>query len=288
MPKNRSSFTSQIFASVLKKGKKPPEACKNRQKKKQPNMTMIMIPPSQPPSQRLSPSNADASAARLSGLNVADGKPHSVKHHPPSTTRTKSSPNLLRFNPQVRVRYIPSLDDFSLQEHKDTWYSKDDCMYMRRREKRVTRELSRQVGVSHNNDQERLFRRVSFTQRTLGLQTKEERGARCQHIQVVQFLVLYEQERHGDPERLAWIYSQITLESAQQARDRGISVEVVLRNVELGLDNSHHRGRQSCVDSLPRSRNSNMRHRRWSADSSSSSSLSPLRDTAIIPTRVVH
>jgi hypothetical protein len=251
-------------------------------------MTMIMIPPSQPPSQRLSPSNADTSAPRLSGVNVADGKPHSVQHRAASTTRTKSSPVLLRFNPQVRVRYVPSLDDFSPQEHMDTWYSRDDCVYIRRREHRKMRELSRQESVSHKNDQERLLRRVSLTQRVLGLQTSKERDARCQHIRVVQFLVLYEQERHGDPERLAWIYSQITLESAQQARDRAMSVEAALRNVDLGSDSSHHRGRPVCVDSRPSCRNSNMRYRRWSADSSSSSSLSPDRDTAIIPTRVVH
>jgi hypothetical protein len=253
-------------------------------------MKMIMTPPSQRSSQRLSSSNADTSAARLSGLNVAEGTPHSVQHHLSSTTRTKSSPILLRFNPQVRVRYIPSLDEFSPQEHMDTWYSRDDCMDIRRREHRVMRELStgRQVGVSHKNDQERLLRRVSLTQRVLGLQTRKEHDARCQHIQVVQFLVLYEQARHKDPERLAWFYSQITLESAQQARDRGMSVEVVLRNVDLGLDSSHHRGRPLCVDSLSSSRNSNMRHQRWSADSSSSSSLSPVRDTAIIPTKLVH
>jgi hypothetical protein len=248
-------------------------------------MPTIMIPPSQPPSQRLSPSIADSSVARLSGMNLANGKPHSVQHHPPSTTRTKSSPNLLRFNPQVRVRYVPSLDDFSPQEHLDTWYSRGDCLHIRRREHRVMRELSRQVGVSHKNDQEGLFCGVSLTQRVLGLQTSEEHDARCQHIRVAQFLVLYEQERHGDPERLAWIYSQITLESAQQARHRGMSVEIVLRNVDLCLDSSLHRGRPVRVDSLPSSRNSNMRHRRWSADSSSSSSLSPVRDTAIIPTR---
>jgi hypothetical protein len=249
---------------------------------------MIMIHPSQPPSQRLFPSNTDTPAARLNELNAADGKPLPVQCHPPSTTRTKPSPKLLRFNPQVRVRYVPNLDEFSPQEHIDTWYSKEDCMYIRRRENRLMKELSRQVGVSHMNDHERFFRRVSLTQRVLGLQTRKERDARCQHIRVVQFLVLYEQERHGDPERLAWIYSQITSESAQQARDRGMSVEIVLRNVDLRLDSSHHRGRPLCVDSPPSSRNSNMRHRRWSADSSSSSSLSPVRDTVIIPTRVVH
>jgi hypothetical protein len=250
-------------------------------------MTTIIIPPSQPPSQRLSPSSTDTSAVRLSGLNVAHGKPHTVQHHPPSTTRTKSSPNLLRFNPQVRVRYVPSLDDFSPQERMDTWYSRDESRYIQRREHRVMREFSRQVGFSHKNDQGGFFCGVSLTQRVPGLQTSEERDARRKHIRVAQFLVLYEQERHGDPERLAWIYSQMTLESAQQARHRGMSIEIVLRNVDLGLDSSLHRGRPVCVDSLPRSRNSNMRHRRWSADSSSSSSLSPVRDTVIIPTRVV-
>jgi hypothetical protein len=111
------------------------------------------------------------------------------------------------------------------------------------------KELSRQIAVSHKTDQARLFRRVSLAQRVLGLQTRKEHDARCQHIRVVQFLVLYEQERHGGPEWLVWIYSHMTLESAQLARDRGVSADIVPRNVDMGSDSSHHRGTQLCVDS---------------------------------------
>jgi hypothetical protein len=68
-------------------------------------------------------------------------------------------------------------------------------------------EFSRQIGVSHKTDQVRLFRRVSLIQIVLWPQTTKVRHARCQHIRVVQFLVLYEQEQHGGPERLIWIYS---------------------------------------------------------------------------------
>jgi hypothetical protein len=234
-------------------------------------MTMITVPPPQQPPQRPSHPISDPIDAWCSSQSETDRTSHSNKNHNhPVFTRTKISPRLLTFDPQVRVRYVPSLDDLTRQEQMDTWYSSEEYMFIRRREHRLVKELSRQVLVRQKNDEERLRRRVSLTQRVLGLQTSEERDARYQHIRVAQFLVLYEQARHGDPERLAWIYSHIASESAQQARDRGLNVEIVLQNLDLCSDSSHHRKKSVCEGGFSSSGNSNMRHRRWSADSSTS------------------
>jgi hypothetical protein len=148
--------------------------------------------------------------------------------------------------------------------------------------------LTTHVHISEKKDQEQIFNRVSLEQRVLGLQTSRERDARSQRIRASQFLVFYEQERFGDPERLARMYSRISLESAQQARDRGLNVEIVLRNLDLSSGITHHRGKSACVGSPSRSGNSNMRHRRWSADTSSDPSLLPIRDATIVPAMVVQ
>jgi hypothetical protein len=51
---------------------------------------------------------------------------------------------------------------------------------------------------------------------------------RRQHIQETQFMDFHEQARHGDPERSSWVCTKITSKSAQQARDRGLNVKIVL------------------------------------------------------------
>jgi hypothetical protein len=254
-------------------------------KSNSPKMTMIMAPPSQHPPPKSSPSTSDTSAAWHNSMNIFDRTSHSIEYHS-CQSRSVSSLLQLRFDPQVRVRYVPNLDDLTPQEQLDTWYSTEDYKYIRRREHSLMRKLSRQVHVSQKNEPKHFCSRVSLEQRVLGLQTRKEHDDRCQHIREVQFLVLDEQERHGDPGKLAQAYSQITLESAQQARDRGLNVEIVLRNLELSSDSSHHRGRSESVGNSAYSFCSDMKHRRWFADpTSSSSSLSPVRDNT---TTTVH
>jgi hypothetical protein len=220
-----------------------------------------MASPSQPHPQRLSVPYSDRIDACCSTFN----------NHP-HMTRSVSSPLLLRFNPHVRVRYVPSLDDLTSQERLNTWYSSEDYEYIRRREHGLMRELSRHVHFPQQNDQNHCRGRVSLTQRVLGLQTNRERDDRRQRIREAQFSVLYEQARYGDPDRLARIYFQISKESTQQARDRGYIVEIVVRNLDMCLDSTRRGGSTACVDSPPSSGNSSMRYRRWSADPSSSQS----------------
>jgi hypothetical protein len=146
------------------------------------------------------------------------------------------------------------------------------------------KELSRPI----KNDRGHFCYPVSLTQRVLALQTSKEHDARCQLIREAQVLVLNEQERYGDAEKVARIYSQVSYKSAQQARDRGLNVEIVLRNMELCSNSSHRRGRPECVDGPSNAGISNMRYRGWSADASSSPSLSPDRATIICPVVVVE
>jgi hypothetical protein len=242
-----------------------------------------MVPPPKPTLKGSSPFTSDTMAAWGKITNTTVITSHPAKIHS-CQTRSISSLVSLRFNPQVRVRYVPSLDDLTPQEHLDTWYSNEDYKIIRRREHRLMKELSR----PKLNDREISRYPVSLTQRVLGLQTSKEHDARCQLIREAQVLVLNEQERYGDAERLARIYYQISSESAQQARNRGLNVEIVLRNLELCSDSSHHRGRPECLDGPPNASISDMRYRRWYADASSSPSLSPVRDTTICPVVVVE
>jgi hypothetical protein len=220
-------------------------------------------------------------------MSLADRTSHSIKNQQ-GRKRSIVSPRLVRFNQQVRVRNIQSLDELTPQEQLDTWYSSEDYKYIRRREHRLMKALTTHVHISEKKDQEQFCNRVSLEQRVLGLQTSTERDARSQRIRSSQFLVFYEQERFGDPERLARMYSRISLESAQQARDRGLNVEIVLRNLDLSSGITHQRGKSACVGSPSRSGSSNMRYRRWSADTSSNPSLLPVRNTTIVPAMVVQ
>jgi hypothetical protein len=93
------------------------------------------------------------------------------------------------------------------------------------------------------------------------------------------------------------VYSHLSSNSARQAYEQGLSVEIVLRNLELCCDtngsSSHDTNANTNFDGQPRGRSlrcesppgsgnnssvsSTMKHQRWSADSSSSPSLSPAR-----------
>lgn len=186
-------------------------------------------------------------------ISTSKGTPSSPasfpKHRNLKLRRYVSSPPSLSFNPEVRVRIVPNLDDLSRDEKQDTWYSAEDYQLIRRREKclmeKVALQRRQQALLQEIQDQENCHLRYrnitpcsSLIHQVLALETREERDARCQTIRTVQAIVLCEQQQQhdGDAERLAALYAHLSSASAMAARDRGMVVEIVLRNLELCED----------------------------------------------------
>lgn len=190
-------------------------------------------------------------------------------------TRSTSSPPqlMLRFDPQVSVRFVPRIDNMSYHEQRELWFSDEEYSSIRRREKKLMNEVSRRV-LFHATSMPKKHSRPSLAQRVLGLQTSQEHVARCQHIRETQLLVLDEQNRHSDPEKLAQKYSQVSLSCSQAARDQALTVEIVLRNLELYSDDST-RVHFPEDEMTSQSSRTTMKHRRWAADSTTPSSSPP-------------
>jgi hypothetical protein len=86
--------------------------------------------------------------------------------------KSSSSPSpspLIRFNlDDLQVHHIPCRDDLSRDELVDMWYSKDDYLDMKRREKRIIKKISTVGNTNNSNNHSIIFQQV------LGLQTKKE------------------------------------------------------------------------------------------------------------------
>ncbi|KAG7339183.1 hypothetical protein IV203_020146 [Nitzschia inconspicua] len=201
-----------------------------------------------------------------------------------SSRSASFSPSLsLRFNPVVLVRFVPSLDDITPQEQSDLWYSSADYKNIRRREQTLMKQVLQRTKTEHSQ-QCYVASRPSMSQSALGLQTSQERKNRFQNIRKTQLLVLEEQKRllNADPDQLARIYSERSKECTQQARERGVDVEIVLRSLELAsleqnkCNNHLHdeMGRYSACWESPWNLSPDMKHQRWSAELSPSSSHS--------------
>lgn len=191
------------------------------------------------------------SSTSIGGVSSCAPPPASFpKHSALKLQRARSAPPSLTFNPEVRVRMVPNIDDLSTEEKQDTWYSVEDYQLIRRREKclmkKVALQRQQQALLHEIQDQENRCSTTSILppcpsliHKVLALETREERDARCQTIRDVQAIVLCEQQQHdGDAERLAALYAHISSASAMEARDRGMVVEIVLRNLELVEDSS--------------------------------------------------
>jgi hypothetical protein len=185
--------------------------------------------------------------------------------------KSSSSPSpspLIRFNlDDLQVHHIPCRDDLSRDELVDMWYSKDDYLDMKRREKRIIKKISTVANTNNNNSH-------SIFQQVLGLKTKKELIERTKMIRHCQLLVLTEQERlkrvssfqkyqNSTAEVLAQVYQGMSQHALQAARNRGLTVEVLRRNLDL----IHDEPRQEYF--LSDAKTSTMRHRRWSAMGSS-------------------
>lgn len=227
---------------------------------------------SPPSSRNITPSGRNNISSNKSRRCLYDGTT--------TLTRSVSSPAaLLRFNPQVRVRYVPSLDDLEDEDTslpQDLWYSSEEYKYIRRRERSLLQAISRQA------------QNPSLAQRVLSLQTAAEREARFERIRLTQLQVLQAQERGAPPDRLAQVYSKISLKCTEQARERGFNVEIVLRNLE------HCSMETATVTTVPVINSQRGRRSysppcdRWAADSTSSSSSSSPSSSAcssVSPTR---
>ncbi|KAG7343640.1 hypothetical protein IV203_021648 [Nitzschia inconspicua] len=174
---------------------------------------------------------------------------------------------VLSFNPIVLVRFVPNLDDITSHEQEDLWYSNADYKYIRRREQSLMKQISKQVKSERHRQQ-------IIAQRVWGIQTSQERAARCKIIRKTQLFVLGEQKRckTKNPDQLAQLYSERSRECAQRARERGMDVETFLRDLDLASvetnKSRNHCDGEMCVEEVSPA----MKNQRWSADSSSSTS----------------
>ncbi|KAG7339184.1 hypothetical protein IV203_020147 [Nitzschia inconspicua] len=187
------------------------------------------------------------------------------------------SASALSFNPFVLTRFVPNLDDITSDEQEDLWYSRADYKHIRRREQSLMEQVSKQAKSQQHQQH-------FMAQRVLGIQTSQERAARCKNIRKTQLFVLAEQERHQrkNPDQLALAYCERSKECAQRAQERGMDVEIFLRDLDLAYveastshgDMCSERGRPPAPGNLGKVSPA-MKDQRWSADSSSSTSHSP-------------
>ena len=208
-----------------------------------------------------------------SGFLVKDNGKDLLASHHSSSERQKSSSSL-RFNlDDLQVHHIPCRDDLSRDELVDMWYSQEDYLDMKRREKRIIKKVSR--AANSNNS-------LGIIQQVLGIKTKSELIKRAKMIRYCQLLILTEQERlrqvvvscqkkHQNASALilAEMYQGIAHHATYAARNRGLAVEVVLRNLDLIHDEPNYKD-----DVSSNWNTSSMRHRRWSAMGSSSDDTS--------------
>jgi hypothetical protein len=189
------------------------------------SMSTTMIAPSLPPSlSRLNKNNYWQSSAPSASSSFPFRR--SISYHPTS----------IKFNPEVRVRTVENIDDLSRDVREAVWYNSEDFKLIRRRERNLMRKLSlhrlQQQQAEQENCHSILPQCSNLIHKVLALETREERDARCQIIRDVQMIVLCEQSNRGEG-RLARLYSRIANPSVMAARDRGLNVEIVLRNLEL-------------------------------------------------------
>ena len=131
---------------------------------------------------------------------------------------------------------MENIDDLSVETREAIWYNTEDYKLIRRREKSLMKRVSQQRRQQQRAEQENLMascqQSPSLIHKVLALETREERDQRCQTIREVQLIVLCEQSAQSS-ECLAQLYARLTSPCVLEARDRGLTVEVVLRNLKL-------------------------------------------------------
>jgi hypothetical protein len=172
----------------------------------------------------------------------------------PSLSQRNRSSSVIRFDANVQVHHVPRINDPG-----DAWYSYEDYKQIKQREKRLEKKVTASI------------RKQSIVRQVLGLETKHEKIVRYSRARNVQSTVLHEQ-RFVDSEALAQVCKEISYQCAVDARHRGLNVECVLQNPQLS---------DREVEEQDEASHTSVKHRRWSATGSSSSTdCSPTNRTS--------
>jgi hypothetical protein len=135
------------------------------------------------------------------------------------------------------------------------------------------RENRLRQKMSNNNTH--LDANKCFVKHVLGLESHQEWMERCQDIQRSQDALFQEQENQRkksqvllDAEQLARVYARSSYHSTRAARNRGMNVEILLRNLEL-TDDEKEPQQLSQEENASKPSFSIMKNRRWSPVESS-------------------
>jgi hypothetical protein len=149
------------------------------------------------------------------------------------------------FNGNVRVQSVPSMNDLSIDERRNSWFSIQDYDRITSRERRLVRKAT-EIGNLRD-----------VLGHEIGLQSRLEQLKRRKRVQNGVHAVLLEQERlwlssksEATPnhERLASVSSHVSQESLLRARSSAMDVVEQLQNCPLFTkEGGRFNGDMSCT-----------------------------------------
>lgn len=157
----------------------------------------------------------------------------------------------VRYDDEIAVLEIPSIDDLTDQEFYSLWLSKEEIVRIKKRERRLLKQVFYEGDVGPDDD-------------AFGLESKEKRYDKHMLIDESIKSVLGEQHRQDkskarDPDRIAWVYSRTSVESISLAHERGLT-----NHYQLLEMNRPHRRRWS-MDNMQKTQEQPLRRQRRSS-----------------------